>query len=67
MTRKFIQVTAVAALFGALTTSTGIRAGQDRASSPVPHCGKMTLDCWQKDEDERANEAERGQMHERNE
>jgi hypothetical protein len=53
MTRKFTQVIAVAALFGGLTTSTGVRVGQTASPSPVPHCGKMTLDCWQKDEDGR--------------
>jgi hypothetical protein len=66
MTRKFTQLVAVAALFGGLT-STEVLAGQTASSSPVPHCEKMTIDCWQKDDDDRVNEPERWQMHERNE
>jgi hypothetical protein len=47
MTRKFTQFIAVASLFGGLT-STGVFAGQTASSSPVPHCEKMTINCWQK-------------------
>ena len=51
MTRKFTQLFAVAALFGGLTTSSVVLAGQAASSSPAARCEKMTVDCWQKDEE----------------
>jgi predicted metal-binding transcription factor (methanogenesis marker protein 9) len=56
MARKLAQLFAVAALFGGLTASTVVLAGQTASSSPT-HCEKMTIDCWQKDEEmERLNQ-----------
>jgi hypothetical protein len=50
MQRQLTQLFVVAALFGSLTASTMALARQT-ASSPPLRCEKMTIDCWQKDEE----------------